>query len=90
MRQKWHGSTAHAPCIQYHLRGEQNTQATPLSRTPGHTPTLTPHKEQACHPLGSEQRSVCSHPLPPNKVLPEFLVWPLVNFYSLVKVKNPG
>ena len=61
-------TTAHAPCIQHHLRGEQNTQATPPSRTPGHTPTLTPHKEQACHPLGSEQRRdpvVCSHPLPP-------------------------
>ena len=26
----------------------------------------------------------------PSKALPEFLAWPLVNFYQLGKVKNPG
>ena len=26
----------------------------------------------------------------PNEALPEFLVWPLINFYWLGKAKNPG
>ena len=65
--------------------------------TPGHTLTLTPYREWARPSLGSEQgnlllvfASSCSRHRSPNKALPEFLVWPLVNFYWLGKAKNPG
>ena len=61
--------------------------------TPGHIPTLTPYKEQACTPPVASKarepilcsRRPCSHPTPcirsSNKALPELLVWPLVNSY---------
>ena len=68
-----------------------------LSHPSGDTPTLTPYKEPACPCSGSEQTResvVCSRsPLlqqGPNKALPEFLVWPPVNFYWLGKAKNAG
>ena len=58
---------------------------------PGHTPTLTVHKEQArrFHPAQLvSQQGILLFVLPPlccsrgpNKALPEFLVWPLINFY---------
>ena len=60
----------------------------PSGPTPGHTPTLTPYKKQACPPQGvSNQGNLlfvltahcCSRG--PSKALPKFLVWPLVNFY---------
>ena len=62
------------------------------SRTPGHTLTLTPCKEQARPstpwPQGASQQGnllfVLTPPCcrkGPNKALPEFLVWPLINFY---------
>ena len=68
----------------------------PSNPTPGHTATLTPYKEPARPSSGSEQGNLLSVLAPPccsrrpNKVLPEFLVWPLVHFYSLGKAKNPG
>ena len=68
----------------------------PSGPTPGHTPTLTPHKEPACPPSGSEQGNLLLVFAPscggrgPNKALPEFLIWPLVNFYWLWKAMNPG
>ena len=64
---------------------------------PRSTLTLTPFKEQACALLWEQAKE----PVPrfgspkfhcirgSNKVLPEFLVWPLVNFIWLGKVKNP-
>ena len=68
----------------------------PSSLTPGRTPTLTPYREPVCPSLESEQGNLllvlaphwCSRG--PNKALPEFLVWPLINFYWLGKAKNPG
>ena len=55
--------------------------------TPGHTPTLTPYKKPARPPSGSKQGNLLLVLAPPccsrgpNKALPEFLVWPPVNFY---------
>ena len=71
----------------------------PSSPTPGHTPTLTPYKEQVRtprRPPGSEQGKLLLVFTPscscrsPSKALPEFLVWPLVNFCGLGKAKNSG
>ena len=87
--------TAHAPCTQHH----QGHLSHPSGPTPGHTPTLTSYKEPACLHLGvggGEQGKLllvftppcCSRG--PNKALPEFLVWPLINFYWLKKTKNTG
>ena len=66
--------------------------------TPGHTPALTPYKEAAHPPWEGnlEQGNLllvlappcCSRS--PRKALPEFLVWPLINFCWLGKAKNPG
>ena len=61
----------------------------PSNLTPGPTPTLTPL-------WGSEQGKLllvfappcCSRG--PNKALPKFLVWPLINFYWSGKAQNPG
>ena len=64
--------------------------------TPGHTPTLTPYKEPARPASGGDQGNllfVLAPPLlqqGPNKAWPEFLFWPLINFYWLRKPKNPG
>ena len=58
----------------------------------GHSPTLTPWKQPACPLLGSKQGNCYLFSLTPccsNKALPEFLVWPLVNFCWLRKTKNP-
>ena len=75
------------------------------SLTPGHTPALTPCKEQAPFPSPRNSPLPCTGAskgtcplllLPaccsrgPSKALPEFLVWPLVSFYCLGKPKNPG
>ena len=66
------------------------------SPTPGHTPTLPPCKEPAHSPSASEQTREGVVLAPscgsrgPNKALPEFLLWPLVNFYWLGKARNPG
>ena len=61
----------------------------PPGRTPGHTPTLAPCTEPVspCQPQGREPGNLllvlaplCSSRIP-DKTLPEFLVWPLINFY---------
>ena len=71
----------------------------PSSWTPGHTPTLTPDKEVPSPSiLASRQANLllalapsCNQwPKSPDKALTDFLVWPLVNFYSLGKAKKPG
>ena len=78
--------TEHAPCTP---KGWANHLRQPSGLSPGHTPPLTPYKEQACLPLpsGNEQtreRVVCSQSpccsTGPNKALPGFLCWPLINF----------
>ena len=61
----------------------------PSSPTPRYSPTLTPDKELAHPPRhpGNQQGNLllvlaplcCSRD--PKKALPEFLVWPLINFY---------
>ena len=51
----------------------------PSSLSPGHTPTVTPYKEPAWLPSSSERAKETVRD--PNKVLSEFLAWPLVNFY---------
>ena len=49
--------------------------------TSGHAPTLTPYKQPA-HPTSGRERGKLLHVSGgPNKALPEFLVWPLINFY---------
>ena len=66
-----------------------NHLSQPSGETPGHTPPLSPYKEQACHPSGSKHRNMLlvlrPRPLPlqdpSEKALPEFPVWPRVNFY---------
>ena len=80
-------STAHALCTQ-HPKWWAEHLSYPSDLTPGHTPTLTPWKEPAYPPtLGSKQGDLlfvfhpfCSWSSNPSKALPEFLVWPLVNF----------
>ena len=85
-----------APCTHHRLRGGQTTEATPPA-WPLDTPPL--HIKNNLALLQREQASkgaCCSHPSAqscgrvPSKALPEFLVWPLVNFYWLGKAKNPG
>ena len=78
-------------------KGWANHLSHPSGLTPGHSPTLTPNKEWACPTLGSKQGNLllvfapsCSRHRGPHKALPEFLVWPRVNFYWLGKAKNPG
>ena len=78
-------------------KGWANHLSHPSGLTPGHTPTLTPRKEPARPPSGSEQERkwllVFAPPCRsrgPDKVLPEFPVWALVNFYWLGKAKNSG
>ena len=61
----------------------------PSGWTPGPAPTLTPHKEPAHHlNSGSGQGQLTALVLAapccsrgPNKAFPEFLFWPLINFY---------
>ena len=59
----------------------------PPCPNPGPTP-LTPCKESAPSPPWGESKGICYffslHPCynrGPRKALPEFLVWPLINFY---------
>ena len=83
------------PCIQHH-QGWVNHLSHPSRLTPGPMPTITPYKEPAHPSLGSEQGLlllVLTTPYcitGPNRALPEFLVWPLINFYWLGKAKNVG
>ena len=69
--------------------GWANHLSHPSSPTPGHTLTFTPYKEPAHTRSGSEQGNLLLVFAPfctcrsPYKALPEFLVWPLVNFYWL-------
>ena len=66
------------------------------SLTPGHSPTLTPYKEQASTPSSANLQArkpviySCSPRLQhsPNKALAKF-IWSQVNFFWLVKDKNP-
>ena len=84
--------TAHSPLHTTSPKGWTNHLSHPFGLTPGHTPTFTPYKEQA-HPLtqgASKQRAdlLCVLTPPccsrvPSKGLPEFLVWPLIDFYWL-------
>ena len=68
-----------APCTQG-TEGVINHQSHSSGLTPGHNPTLTPHKEWAHPPQGSGKQSLlfvltpscCSRD--PNKALPEFLL----------------
>ena len=69
----------------------------PFDLALGCIPTLTPYKEPAHLDSRSKQQGslLLVFPAPwcsrgPNKALPEFLVWPLINIYWLRKTKNPG
>ena len=61
----------------------------PPGPIPGHTTTLTPYKESARPHWASEKGNLLLVLAPPccsrvpNKALPEFLVWSLINFYWL-------
>ena len=87
--------TVHAPCTQHHLRGGQTTSATPLPQ-PLDTPLPSPPIRNQLAPSRwvSKQGNLllvfdlhcCSRG--PNKALPEFLVWPLINFYWLRRPKS--
>ena len=74
-------------------KGWTNHLSHPSGLTPGHTPTLTPYEKQVCHPLREwTSKGTCCvfcRSRGRNKALPEFLVWPLVNFYWLGKANNP-
>ena len=78
-------STAHDPCTEQHQENGQTTQAT-LWPAPRHAPILTSIRKQLS-PLGGGTKGTCfcsRTPLlqqGPNKALPEFLVWALVDFY---------
>ena len=94
----------HCKYILYHLNqgspstppeGRANHLSYSSGLNPGHTPT--PCKEWAWPPewVSAQGNSLlvlaptcCSRG--PSKALPEFLVWPLVDFYWLRKTKNPG
>ena len=69
----------------------------PSGLTPGPTPSLTPLRESAHTPSASKQGNlllVFAPPAPPHcikgpsKALPEFLIWPLTNFYWLRKPRT--
>ena len=67
---------------------------TPLCPTPRTTPTLTPYKEQARSTLGSEQGKfllvfiTSCYCRSPSEALPKLLVWPLINFYCLGRLRT--
>ena len=75
-------------------KGWANHPSHTSSLSPGHTPTLIPYKEPTHPHLGTKQGNLLLVFAPfcysrdPNKALPEFLDWPLINFYWLGKVKN--
>ena len=75
-------------------RGWANHPSHASGPTPGHTPTLTPYKEPAHPLLGNEQGNLLLVFVPPcgsrgpNKALPEFLVWPLINFFWLRRPRS--
>lgn len=85
--------TAHAPANNI-TQGMGTPPSHSSSLTPGHIPPLIPFKEWAHPSLGSKQGSLLLVFFPScrnsNKVLSQFLAWPLVKFYWLEKVKNPG
>ena len=100
----WHPSLkSHEPwvsgakaCTQYHRVGAGRHLSHPSSLTSGHTPALSSNKEWA-HTLSRSKQGgflvfifSCSQQKNPNRALPEFLVWSLVNFYWLGRAKNPG
>ena len=67
----------------------------PPSQTTEHTPTFTPFKDKAQPPPGASKQenglfvltpACCSRG--PIKAWPEFLVWPLMNFYRLRKPRT--
>ena len=63
------------------------------SPPPEHTPILAPFKEQAQPPPGAASKGTCLFSPTccskgPIKALPEFLVWPLMNFYRLRKPRT--
>ena len=76
-------------------KGWANHLSNPFNLTPGHTPTFTLCNEPALPSRGANKRNCYlffTHPChcrSPNKALPEFLVWPLINIYCLGKAKNP-
>ena len=83
-------------CTQYHRVGAGRHLSHPSSLTSGHTPALSSNKEWA-HTLSRSKQGgflvfifSCSRQKNPNRALPEFLVWSLVNFYWLRRAKNPG
>ena len=74
-------------------KGWANRLSHPSGLSPGHTPTFTSYKEQARETFFIFAPSCYSRG--PSKALPEFLVWPLVNFWLgrtvlIGKAKNPG
>ena len=76
--------TVHAPCTQHHQRGGQSTKATPPAQ-PLDPPLPSPHgRNQLIRPPFGKQvgKGTCClfSVRGPNKALPEFLVWPLINF----------
>ena len=77
----------HDACTEHHKGGGQTTQ-TP-SGPHRSTPPLTPLKEPARPPQRMSKGTCDLFSLPPaaapvsTKALPEFLVWPLTNFYWL-------
>ena len=83
--------TVHAPYTEHYLRGTLT-----LEHTPTPIPTLTcSYKEQASQGV-SKPGTLLFVPTArcyskgPNKVLPEFLVWPLVNFCILGRPRPPS
>ena len=83
--------TVHAPYTERYLRGTLT-----LEHTPTPIPTLTySYKEQASQGV-SKPGTLLFVPTArcyskgPNKVLPEFLVWPLVNFCILGRPRPPS
>jgi len=77
-------------------KGWANHPSHTSSLSPGHTLTLIPYKEPTHPHLGTKQGNLSLVFAPscysrgPNKALPEFLDWPLINFYWWRKVKNQG
>ena len=74
--------TAQAPALNA-TKGWAEHLTHPSGPTPGHTPTLI--RNQLASPQRASKGTCYLSSLPPaaspNKALPEFLVWPLVNFY---------
>ena len=78
-------ATAQVPCTQHRQRWGE-TPEPPFQPDPWTHPYPHSHKEPARPHL--REQALCSRA--PSNALPEFLVWPLVNFYWLRKAKNSG